>query len=109
MAEPSVDCPDLTARQLYQAMKARPPRPPFGFGEKAAILNVDLQKAFTAVGEFPDTAYETHPQQLDYVNQITVRCHAGRSDDAQPFAGTARRPGAAPEDVRGPVHPEVTA
>ena len=61
---------DKSARHLYEELKASPPRAPFGFGRKAAILNVDLQKAYTSVGEFP-TAYETHPQQMDYVNEIS--------------------------------------
>ena len=41
-----------TARQLYEDLKARPTRARFGFGDKAAIVNVDLQKAYTSVGEF---------------------------------------------------------
>jgi nicotinamidase-related amidase len=67
-----VERSDLTARQLYQALRGHPPRPRFGFGEKAAILNVDLQLAFTAVGEFRETAYEGHPRRLDYVNRMTA-------------------------------------
>ena len=61
---------DKSARQLYEGIKANPTRPRFGFGEKAAIINIDLQKAYTSVGEFV-TAYETDPRQLEYVNQIT--------------------------------------
>jgi nicotinamidase-related amidase len=60
-----------TARQLYEELKTRPARARFGFGEKAAIVNVDLQKAYTRVGEFV-TAYETDPRQLEYVNQLTA-------------------------------------
>ncbi len=61
---------DQTARQFYQEVKANPNRARFGFGRKAAIVNVDLQKAYTNVEEFK-TAYETDPKQLDYVNQIS--------------------------------------
>jgi nicotinamidase-related amidase len=61
---------DKTARQLYEDIKANPTRPRFGFGEKAAIINIDLQKAYTGVGEFV-TAYETDPKQIEYVNRIT--------------------------------------
>jgi nicotinamidase-related amidase len=60
---------DKTARQLYEAIKANPTRPRFGFGRKPAIVNIDLQKSYTNVGEFK-TAYETDPKQMDYVNEI---------------------------------------
>ena len=46
-----------TARELYEAIKAKPTRPRFGFGRKPMLINIDLQKAYTAVGEFA-TAYE---------------------------------------------------
>jgi len=58
-----------TARQLYEEVKANPTRKRFGFGKKPALINIDLQKAYTGVGEFA-TAYETSPKQLDYVNQL---------------------------------------
>ena len=60
---------DKTARQMYEDIKARPTRPRFGFGRKPALVNIDLQKAYTAVGEFV-TAYETDPKQMDYVNEL---------------------------------------
>ena len=62
---------DKTARQLYEELRARPARARFGFGDKPAIVNVDLQVAYTRVGEFV-TAYETHPRQLEYVNQLAA-------------------------------------
>jgi len=58
-----------TARQLYEEVKANRTRPLFGFGAKAALVNVDLEKAYTAGGEFV-TAYETDPRQLEYVNRL---------------------------------------
>ena len=61
---------DKSARQLYEEIKANPTRPRFGFGRKAAVINIDLQKAYTNVGEFA-TAYETDPKQMDYVNEIS--------------------------------------
>ena len=61
---------DKSARQLYEEIKANPTRPRFGFGRKAAVINIDLQKAYTNVGEFV-TAYETDPKQMDYVNVIS--------------------------------------
>jgi len=61
---------DKTARQLYEEIKANPTRPRFGFGRKPAIVNIDLQKSYTNVGEFK-SAYETDPRQMDYVNEIS--------------------------------------
>jgi maleamate amidohydrolase len=58
-----------TARQLYEEIRKNPTRKRFGFGSKPALINIDLQKAYTAVGEFV-TAYETDPKQLQYVNQL---------------------------------------
>lgn len=58
-----------TARQLYQEIKANPSRRRFGFGRKPALINVDLQNAYTRVDEFV-TAYETDPRQLEYVNTL---------------------------------------
>ena len=60
---------DQTARQLYEEVKTKPTRPRFGFGRKPAIVNIDLQKAYTSVGEFI-TAYETDPKQMEYINEI---------------------------------------
>ncbi len=60
---------DKSARQLYAEIKANPTRKRFGFGKVPALINIDLQKAYTCVGEFA-TAYETDPKQLDYVNQL---------------------------------------
>ena len=59
-----------TARQLFEDIKANPTRRRFGFGKRPAIINIDLQKAYTNVGEFA-TAYETDPQQLAHVNQLS--------------------------------------
>ncbi len=58
-----------SARQLFEEVKANPTRKRFGFGSRPALINIDLQKAYTAVGEFA-TAYETNPRQTDYVNQL---------------------------------------
>ena len=60
---------DKTARELYQAIKENPTRKRFGFGRRPALINIDLQKSYTSVGEF-STAYETDPKQLDYVNAL---------------------------------------
>ncbi len=60
---------DLTPRQYYEHIKANPNRARFGFGRKAALINIDLQKAYTAIGEFK-TAYETDPNQIEYINRL---------------------------------------
>jgi nicotinamidase-related amidase len=66
-----------TARQLFEEVKARPTRPRFGFGRKPALVNIDLQKAYTEVGEFV-TAYETDPRQIEYVNELAALCRERR-------------------------------
>jgi nicotinamidase-related amidase len=62
---------DLTAREYYEQIKARPNRARFGFGRKAVVVNIDIQKAYTLVDEFP-TAYQTHPNQLGFVNDLVA-------------------------------------
>ncbi len=62
---------DKTARQLYEDVKANPARAKFGFGKKAALINIDVQKAYTR----PDlyrSAYETNPNQIQYINQVSA-------------------------------------
>lgn len=54
---------------LFEELKARPARPPFGFGRRPALINVDLQNAYTNVGKYP-TAYETDPRQIEHVNAL---------------------------------------
>lgn len=61
-----------TAREIYEAVKANPARARFGFGEKLAVVNVDLQQAYTRPDLFPKTAYVTDPRQIDYVNRISA-------------------------------------
>jgi nicotinamidase-related amidase len=62
---------DKTARQIWNELKANPGRARFGFGRRAVLVNIDLQKAYTKVDEFK-TAYQTDPRQLDYVNQLAT-------------------------------------
>ena len=40
--------------ELYEALKANPTRARFGFGRKPALVNVDLQNAYTRPEEFVD-------------------------------------------------------
>lgn len=59
-----------TARQIFEEVMANPTRKKFGFGQKAAIVNVDFQNAYTKIDEFK-TAYEADPRQIEYVNQLS--------------------------------------
>lgn len=58
-----------TAREIFQEVMANPQRAAFGFGQKAILVNIDLQKAYTRTDLFK-TAYETDPRQLEYVNEL---------------------------------------
>ena len=58
-----------SARELFREVQANPNRRRFGFGRKPALVNVDLQNAYTRRAEFV-TAYETDPRQIEYVNAL---------------------------------------
>ncbi len=64
-----------TAKELYLEVKANPARKRFGFGKKAALVNIDIQKAYTRTDLFK-TAYESDPKQLDYVNELAAKFRA---------------------------------
>ena len=59
-----------TAKAIFEEVMANPARRKFGFGDKAAIVNVDIQQAYTRTDRFK-TAYETDPHQIDHVNTIS--------------------------------------
>lgn len=59
-----------TAREIFEEVMANPARAKFGFGRKLAVINVDLQNAYTRVDEFK-TAYETDPRQIEIINRIS--------------------------------------
>jgi maleamate amidohydrolase len=63
---------DKTARQLWAEVKANPNRARFGYGNKAVLVNIDFQRAYTRPEEFK-TAYETDPRQIEYVNALDAR------------------------------------
>ena len=58
-----------TARQLWAELKAAPPRARFGFGRRAALVNVDVQCGYTQPHLYP-TAYETDPRQIEHINML---------------------------------------
>ena len=64
-----------TAREIFAELIGNPARKKFGFGSKLAIVNVDIQQAYTRTDMFK-TAYETNPKQIDYINQISAGARA---------------------------------
>lgn len=66
---PVMEQSELTPRQYWAQVKAKPARAKFGFGTKAALINVDLQRAYTDLHAFR-TAYETDPRQIEYINVL---------------------------------------
>lgn len=61
-----------TAKEIYFEVKANPARKRFGFGDKAVLVNIDLQKAYTRPDLF-QTAYEADPNQMKYINDLAER------------------------------------
>jgi maleamate amidohydrolase len=64
-----------TPRQWWEEIKSKPNRAKFGMGTKAALIHVDLQRAYTDTQHFA-TAYETDPKQIDYINQLSERARS---------------------------------
>jgi len=63
---------NLTPRQYWRQVKSNPNRAKFGFGDKAALINIDLQRAYTDIDTFP-TAYQTHPDQIAFINRLSAQ------------------------------------
>lgn len=61
-----------TAREIYYEVKNNPARKRFGFGNKAVLVNVDPQKAYTEVNTYK-TAYETDPKQMEHINNLAKK------------------------------------
>ena len=64
---PVMQTSSLTPRQYWQQVRSNPQRSKFGFGRRAALINIDLQRAYTDLATFA-TAYQTDPRQLEYIN-----------------------------------------
>jgi len=64
-----------TARALFEELRQAPPRKLFGFGRKAALINIDVQRAYTDTATFK-TAYETDPQQIAHINALAEVCRS---------------------------------
>jgi maleamate amidohydrolase len=58
-----------TAREIFEEIRSNPQRAKFGFGSKPVLINIDLQRAYTDTATFK-TAYETDPNQMDYINKL---------------------------------------
>lgn len=69
---PTMTLSSLSARQIFEEVRANPARAKFGFGSKAALVNVDFQQAYTRPDLFPKSAYVTHPNQIGFVNDIAA-------------------------------------
>ena len=63
-----------TAREIFEEVMANPARKRFGFGQKLAIVNVDLQQAYTS-GAYK-TSYMTHPRQIEYIDRLSAQARA---------------------------------
>lgn len=72
---PIMETSSLTPRQYWAQIRANPRRARFGFGSRAALINVDLQRAYTDLDAFR-TAYQTDPRQLDYINELATLARA---------------------------------
>ncbi len=72
---PVMQTSDLTPRQYWREVKSNPNRARFGFGDKAALINIDLQRAYTDIDAFA-TAYRTDPRQIEYINALTALARA---------------------------------
>jgi len=69
--EPTMVRDARSAREIYEEVRANPARRGFGFGARAAVVNVDFQQAYTRPDLFPKTAYVTDPDQIAHVNRIS--------------------------------------
>ncbi len=66
---------DITPREYFNSIKSNPNRSKFGFGKKPILVNIDIQKAYTRLDLFK-TAYETDPNQIEYVNELASICRS---------------------------------
>jgi nicotinamidase-related amidase len=64
-----------TAKAIFEEVLANPSRARFGYGQRLAVVNVDLQRAYTDLDAFR-TAYETDPAQLAHINRLSAAARA---------------------------------
>lgn len=68
---PLMETSNLTPRQYWEQVKANPNRAKFGFGKRPAIVNIDVQRAYTDIDAFR-TAYQTDPRQIEHINALSA-------------------------------------
>lgn len=68
---PGMESSNLTAREYWKQVKARPNRAKFGFGKRPALVNFDVQRAYTDLDAFK-TAYQNNPRQIEYINRLAA-------------------------------------
>lgn len=68
---PLMETSNLTPRQYWEQVKANPNRAKFGFGKRPAIVNIDVQRAYTDIDAFR-TAYQTDPCQIEHINALSA-------------------------------------
>ena len=66
---PLMETSSLTARQYWEQVKANPNRAKFGFGSRPAIVNIDVQRAYTDLD-----AFKTHARSS--TSTVCRRCCA---------------------------------
>ncbi|CAK0810859.1 unnamed protein product [Prorocentrum cordatum] len=66
----AASCRPKMMERTTKTVMASPARRRFGFGRRAAVVNVDIQKAYTS-GEFP-TSYMSDPHQMEFVNKLSA-------------------------------------
>lgn len=62
---------DKTARQMFDELRAMTGRSRYKLGQRPALINVDLQNAYTRPEEF-STAYAGAPDQFQQVNKLAA-------------------------------------
>jgi len=72
---PVMETSSLTPREYWAQVKANPNRAKFGFGMRPAIVNIDVQRAYTDLAAFK-TAYQTDPRQIEYINALSAQLRA---------------------------------
>jgi maleamate amidohydrolase len=68
-----VELSQKTARELFAELQATPGRRRYALGRRPALINVDLQKAYTLPDEFV-TAYAGDEHQFEHVNALAAAC-----------------------------------
>jgi len=71
---PVMQTSSLTARQYWEEVKANPKRARFGFGKRVAMVNIDVQRAYTDLSF--NTAYQTDPRQIEHINMLSAKVRA---------------------------------